>query len=185
MERRPAVHAGGAQRVEAGTGCQRWVHEPDGRHHVCAGSKDAAEVIDVGVERRVVHAIGTDAEDLVDLVGRDDTGRWDASEVTGILPDLVGIRHIHADEFERWVIDEVADADLAARTGGPLHDAVRLFGYGVPRWDVGQVTHWPPLTDRCWPVTGAARSDAKNRTDPAHCSGVGIWRIGSSSARLR
>ena len=158
VAREAGVDAGAVQRAVAGlargpealdlVGSGRvGEHEAGRGHEVLARLEDAAHVVEIGVQRRVVHAIGVQREDLVDVVRRDHAHRLDAGELAGVAPDLVGRGHVAADELELRVARERLDRDLPDRAGRPLDHAIGL------RHD----THWPPLTARCWPVIDAAQ----------------------------
>ena len=107
------VGAGGVGEHEAGRG-----------HEVLARLEDAAHLVEIGVQRRVVHAVGVQREDLVDIVRGDHTVRLDARELTGVAPDLVGRGHVAPDQLELRVAGERLDRDLPDRAGGPLDHAI-------------------------------------------------------------
>ena len=75
-------------------------HETHRGDEVLARLEDATHVVEISVERRVVHAIGVQGEDLVDAVGRDHADRVDARDLAGVAPDLFGRRDVAADQFE-------------------------------------------------------------------------------------
>src|SRR5215469_8159974 len=143
------------------------------RHDALAGTQDRAHLLDVRLERRGVDAVRLDGEDVLNRRGRGDARRRDAGQRARVGPGLGLGGDVHARQLVRGIADEVPDRDPPDGPGGPLDDAVGTAFH---------VSHCPPLTERCWPVTAAASSEARNSTAPAHWSGVGTNPSGISVA---
>ena len=132
VEARAALGARRLEPGEVGRRAGRRVDEADRGDDVGARRQEAAEDVDVGVQRGVHHAVGPEGDDGVDVVGGEHPGGADAGQLTGVLAHLVGVGDVDADQLVDGVVDDVADGDLADRSGGPLHDAVRGLGHQVP-----------------------------------------------------
>ena len=82
-------------------------------------------------ERSEKHAVGLQGDQLLDIVGRDHAGGWQADEFTRVLADLLRIGDEHTDQFNCRVLNEVLEGYFADRAGGPLNDAIFLLRHGM------------------------------------------------------
>ncbi|CAB4543453.1 unannotated protein [freshwater metagenome] len=123
----------------------QWNHR--GTHHVRATGQNACHVIDClgGSQIRrcgVTDAVGTQTEQLVNVVGGCDAERLDSHKLTGILTDLVWAVDPESYELELRVIRNQASGMVAYVAGTPLNDAI---SHGVLLM-VRQASMWSSLS---------------------------------------
>ena len=92
------------------------------RDDVDAAREDAFEFVDVRPERVVVHAVGRERQQCVDVVGRGDTERIDSAQFADVAAHLVGGVRETTDEFEAFLRDDPAHRLAAHVARRPLHD---------------------------------------------------------------
>jgi hypothetical protein len=105
-----------------------------GRDDVDAGFQQTAHLLGAPGHRTVENAIGVEGHDLVDVLGRDDSGRVDTDDLPRVATLLVVAVDLDPDEVEPRVPDDAAKGGAPHDSGGPLDDPVPLrHGLSFPR----------------------------------------------------
>src|SRR6202043_4153154 len=100
------------------------------------------DLVVVGDQRAVHHAVGVEGEHVV-LVGcRGDAERFDAQDLPDVASVLVCAVHPAAGQLELRMIQHALDGGLADTSGGPLNDT--QLGGVTHAWH--SMTKWAPLS---------------------------------------
>ena len=123
---------------------------------VGARGEQPAHLVGVEGARHVQHAVGAQADDVLDVVGRHDAGVVEAAQVARVAAGLGGGVDPQPGQLEGRVLDHAAQrtgADVARR---PLHDPVRRHA-SVPSSACGTQLGRPLLHERPHALAGLGR----------------------------
>jgi hypothetical protein len=107
------------------------VYPADGGDRVLAGPQDCDDLLVVGDQRAVHHAVGVQRQHLVDAGAGGHAQRSGAEDLADVASVLVRTVHPTPDQLELRVIRHAFDGGLANPSGRPLNDT-----------KLGRTTHW-------------------------------------------
>src|SRR5262249_49441480 len=104
------------------------------RDDVETGLEQPADLVEVGVVRRVADAVGAARDQRVDVVGRGDAAPLHAAELAHVPALLLGAPRVGAHELELRMLEDRLDRLPTHVAGGPLQDSDRHRLAPMRRW---------------------------------------------------